>query len=131
MPQGVGEPPKVRGSAIHDACRHMLLRVRLNSHYAASLNIAALGSAFLVHYCETEEYSGFRMTSAEVKPCSYSGRGGAPLLRLQGITPRPKEGKHVYYAGWSYTLRLCTSQRHPTLSWLCTAQFRKRLLLRA
>lgn len=99
--------------------------------YAASLNIAALGMAFLIHYCETEEYSGFRMTSPEVKPCSYSGQGGAPLLRLQGITPRPKEGKHVYYAGWSYTLRLCTSQRNPTLSWLCTAQFRKRLLLSA
>jgi putative transposase len=96
--------------------------------YAASLNIAALGMAFLVHFCETSAYRGFRMTSKEVKPFSYSGQGAAPLLRPQGITPRPKEGKHVYYAGWSYTLRLCMSQSNPTLSWLCTSQYRKRLL---
>jgi putative transposase len=99
--------------------------------YAASLNIAAVSMALLIHDCATAEYAGFRMTSPKVKPCSYSGQGGALLLRLQGITPRPKEGTHVYYAGWSYTLRVCTSQRNPTLSWLCTAQFRKRLLLRA
>lgn len=99
--------------------------------YAASLNIAALGMAFLVHVCQTGQYAAFRMTSKEVKPCSYSGRGGVPLLRLQGITPRPAEGKHVYYAGWSLTVRLCTSHPNATLSWLCTSQYRKRMLKKA
>jgi putative transposase len=96
--------------------------------YAASLNIAALGMAFLITFCETGTYTGFRMTSAQVKPASYSGAGAARLLMPQGITPRPKEGKHVYYAGWSRTLRLCTSHPHPTLSVLSTSQLRKRVL---
>jgi hypothetical protein len=96
--------------------------------YAASLNIAALGMAFLLHYCETQEYQGFRMTSQEVKPCSYSGQGATLLLPSHGFIPRPSEGKHVYYAGWSYTLRLCTSQPNPKLSLLSTSQLRKRVL---
>ena len=58
-----------------------------------AMNIAGLGMAFLVHYCETQEYRGFRMTSNEVKPCSYRGQREAPLLRPQGITPRPKRGQ--------------------------------------
>jgi putative transposase len=96
--------------------------------YAASLNIAALGMAFLLHHCETQEYRGFRMTSTEVKPCSYSGQGATLLLPSHGFIPRPSEGKHVYYAGWSYTLRLCTSQPNPKLSLLCTSQLRKSVL---
>jgi len=51
---------------------------------AARLTIAALCMAFRLHSCQTPEYSGMRRTSPEVKPCSYSGRGGAPLLRLSG-----------------------------------------------
>ncbi|HTK08187.1 MAG TPA: zinc ribbon domain-containing protein [Ktedonobacteraceae bacterium] len=96
--------------------------------YAASLNIAVLGMAYLVTYCETGKYIGFRMTSEEVKPCSYSGQGATRLLLSQGITPRPVEGKHIYYAGWSYSIRLCTSHPKATLSVLCTAQLRKKVL---
>jgi putative transposase len=99
--------------------------------YAASLNIAALGMAFLITFCETQQYCGFRMTSSEVKPCLYIGQGAGMLLLPQGITPRPKEGKHIYYAGWSLTLRLSTSQTKHTLSVLSTSQLRKRVLLRA
>ena len=89
--------------------------------YAASLNIAALGMAFLIHFCEMGTYSRFRMTSKEVKTLFLQGAGRCSTV----------EGKHVYYAGWSYTLRLCMSQRNPTLSWLCTSQYRKRLIQRA
>ena len=96
--------------------------------YAASLNIAALGMAFLISYCETGTYTGFRMTSKQVKPCSYSGQGATRLLLSQGITPRPKEGKYVYYAGWSYSIALRTSQPNAILSVLSTSQFRKHLL---
>ena len=96
--------------------------------YAASLNIAALGMAFLISYCETGTYTGFRMTSKQVKPCSYSGQGATRLLLSQGITPRPKEGKYVYYAGWSYSIALRTSQPEAILSVLSTSQFRKHLL---
>jgi putative transposase len=96
--------------------------------YAASLNIAALGMAFLMTYCETGKSTGFRMASKEVKPVSYSGTGATLLLPSQGLIARPSEGKHVYYAGWSYALRLCTSQSKTTLSLLSTSQLRKRVL---
>jgi putative transposase len=96
--------------------------------YAASLNIAALGMAFLMTFCETGKYVGFRMTEPSVKPCSYSGQGAMLLSPSQGITPRPQEGKHVYYAGWSHALRVCTSQPRTTLAVLSTSQLRKRVL---
>ncbi|GCE14734.1 transposase [Tengunoibacter tsumagoiensis] len=96
--------------------------------YAASLNIAALGIAFLRTYCETGTYRGFRMTSQEVKPCSYIGQGATQLLLSQGFTTRPIKGKHVYYAGWSYSIRLCTSHPATTLAILSTSQLRKNVL---
>jgi putative transposase len=92
------------------------------------LNIAALGMAFLMTYCETGKSTGFRMTSKKVKPVSYSGTGATLLLPSQGLIARPSEGKHVYYAGWSHALRLCTSQSKTTLSLLSTSQLRKRVL---
>jgi putative transposase len=58
--------------------------------YAASLNIAALGMAFLLTFGETGKYAAFHMTSKEVKPSSYSGGGATLLLPSQGITPAPK-----------------------------------------
>ena len=96
--------------------------------YAASLNIAALGMTFLRTYCETGTYRDFRMTSKEVKPCSYTGQGATRLLLSQGLTSRPIEGKHVYYAGWSFSLRLCTAHPKATLAVLSTAQLRKNVL---
>ncbi|HEY6540560.1 MAG TPA: zinc ribbon domain-containing protein [Ktedonobacteraceae bacterium] len=96
--------------------------------YAASLNIAALGMAFLMTFSETGKYVGFRMTEHSVKPCSYTGQGAMLLSPSQGIKPRSSEGKHVYYAGWSHALRICTSQLKTTLAVLSTSQLRKRVL---
>jgi putative transposase len=66
-----------------------------------------------------------------VKPASYSGAGAMLLLPSQGLTPRPFEGKHVYYAGWSYCIALRTSQPKNVLAVLSTSTMRKRLLKRA
>jgi putative transposase len=96
--------------------------------YAASLNIARLGLAFLLTYHQTKRYQGYCMTDPSVKPASYSGAGATLLLPSQGIQPRPQEGKHVYYAGWSYSIALCTSQPKAILSVLSTSQLRKRVL---
>ncbi len=85
--------------------------------YAASLNIARLGMAFLTTYHETSRYQAYRMTDASVKPALYSRAGATLLLPSQGITPRPHEGKHVCYAGWSYATSLRTS--HPKRCWPC------------
>ena len=99
--------------------------------YAASLNIARLGLAFLVTYHDTKRYQSYRMTSSEVKPALYTRAGATLLLPSQGITPRPQEGKHIYYAGWSYSVALRTSQSTSLLSVLSTSKLRKHLLKRA
>jgi putative transposase len=96
--------------------------------YAASLNIARLGMAFLSTYHDTKRYESYRMTSSEVKPASYTGVGATLLLPSQGITPRPLEGTHICYAGWSYSTSLRTSQPKRLLAVLSTSQLRKRLL---
>ncbi len=96
--------------------------------YAASLNIARLGLAFLITYHQTTRYVSYRMTSSEVKPASYSGAGATLLLPSQRVTPRPFEGKHLYYAGWSYSIALRTSQPKAILSVLSTSRLRKYVL---
>jgi putative transposase len=101
--------------------------------YAASLNIARLGMAFLLAYHATSRYQAYRMSESKdsLKPTSYTGVGAALLLQPQGITPRLNSGKRVYYAGWSHSIALRTSQPTNILAILSTSQLRKRLLLRA
>jgi putative transposase len=99
--------------------------------YAASLNIARLGLAFLRTALRTSRYTAHRMTDPSVNPCSYTGQGALLLLRVQGIKPCPIMGKQVYYAGWMRSIRLCTSQATQTLSLLSASQLRKTMLLRA
>jgi putative transposase len=96
--------------------------------YAASLNIARLGLASLVTYHDTKRYEVYRMTDASVKPASYMGAGATLLLPSQGITPRPHEGKYIYYAGWSYAIALRTSPAKSLLAVLSTSRLRKYLL---
>jgi putative transposase len=101
--------------------------------YAASLNIARLGMAFLLTYHATSRYQAYRMSESKdsLKPTSYTGVGAALLLQPQGITPRLNSGKRVYYAGWSHSIALRTSQPTNILAILSMSQLRKRLLLRA
>jgi putative transposase len=98
--------------------------------YAASLNIARLGMAYLVTYHQTRRYYPYRMSESKdsLKPASYTGAGAALLLRPQGITPRPFEGKRVYYAGWSSSIALRTSHPKGVLAILSSSRFRKCLL---
>ncbi len=96
--------------------------------YAASLNIARLGLASLMTYHDTRRYQAYRMTDESVKPASYTGTGATLLLPSQGIKPRPHEGKHIYYAGWSYSIALRTSRPQSLLAVLSTSQLRKYLL---
>jgi hypothetical protein len=109
-------------------CENPVCRWNGARDYAASLNIARLGMAFLITYHQTKRYVSYRMTSAEVKPASYTGAGATLLLPSQGITPRPHEGKHIYYAGWSYSIALRTSRPKSLLAVLSTSQLRKHLL---
>jgi len=96
--------------------------------YAASLNIARLGLAFLITYHETKRYQAYRMTDSSVKPALYIRAGATLLLPSQGIKPRPFEGKHIFYAGWSSSTSLRTSHPKNLLAVLSTSQLRKDLL---
>jgi putative transposase len=99
--------------------------------YAASLNIARLGMAFLLTYQTTRRYVPYRMADSSVKPCLYSRQGATLLLPSQGITPRPSEGKYIYYAGWSYAIAVRTSRPQSAVALLSTSQLRKSVLRRA
>lgn len=96
--------------------------------YAASLNIARLGMAMLETYHTTKRYQAYRLTSSEVKPASYRGTGSTLLLPSSGLPVRPREGKYVYYGGWSLTASLRTSQPIAVLGSISTAVCRKFLL---
>ncbi|HKF37200.1 MAG TPA: zinc ribbon domain-containing protein [Ktedonobacteraceae bacterium] len=96
--------------------------------YAASLNIARLGLAYLLTYHQTRRYQAYRMTEKSVKPASYSGAGATRLVPSQGIKPRPFEGKHIFYAGWSFSTSLRTSHPNSLVAVLSTSQLRKDLL---
>jgi putative transposase len=99
--------------------------------YAASINIARLGMALLLTYHQTRRYQPYRMADSSVKPALYSSAGATLLLPSQGITPRPPEGKHFSYAGWSYATSLRTSCPRNLLAVLSTSQLRKYVLQRA
>lgn len=96
--------------------------------YAASLNIARLGMAFLLTYHHTRRYVAYRMADSSVKPALYSSAGATLLLPSQGFTARPSEGKSVSYAGWSFASALRTSRPKSLLAVLSTSQFRKHVL---
>jgi putative transposase len=98
--------------------------------YAASLSIAWLGLAFLTTYHLTRRYVSYRMTggASSVKPALYSRAGATLLLPSQRFIPRPTEGKHIYYAGWSFALALRTSRPKMMMAVLSTSRFRKHLL---
>jgi putative transposase len=87
--------------------------------------------AYLVTYQETKRYVAYRMADSSVKPALYSSAGALLLLPSQGITPRLTSGKHVYYAGWSYSTSLRTSRPRNLLTVLSTSQLRKYVLQRA
>jgi putative transposase len=96
----------------------------------ASLNIAWLGLAFLTTYHQTKRYVSYCMTDEvpSVKPSFYTREGATLLLPSQRFTPRPSEGKHIYYAGWSFSIALRTSRPKTMMAVLSASRFRKDLL---
>jgi len=72
----------------------------------------------------------YRMTdgASSVKPSFYTREGATLLLPSQRFTPRPAEGKHIYYAGWSFSIALRTSRPKTMMAVLSTSRFRKHLL---
>jgi len=86
--------------------------------YAASVNIARLGVAYLV----TQQTSspGKALSLSHLKPASYTGAGSA--LRLPPTGPRPARhlrGTICYYPGWLGSAFLQSSQLKSVFPRLC------------
>jgi len=95
--------------------------------YAAALNLARLGVAFLQHIQATKQYRAFTMTSAEVKPCRYTPQGAPLRLPAHGVTAAPSWGTRLAYAGWTDSVHLRTAQPLPLLALLSSATIRKQV----
>lgn len=100
--------------------------------YAAAINIARLGVAYLVHMQTTKTSHAYTMTSAEVKPVSYSVTGASLRLRMQSFIARPRQSKkNLAYSGWTASVGLRSSHPGHLLALLSSAMVRKQVLLGA
>ena len=81
--------------------------------YAAALNIARLGAAFITHTQATGRFDHVAITETTVKAVSYIG--AVAMLRLPSTTPRGclLSGGKVFMNGWRDFVTLRTS--YPTL----------------
>ncbi|WP_172632456.1 zinc ribbon domain-containing protein [Dictyobacter arantiisoli] len=70
--------------------------------YCASLNIARLGMAYLLHMKHTGKARACSITDPRVKPVSYTGAGSALLLPPTGPTPPDIFGERsvTFLVGW-------------------------------
>ncbi len=97
--------------------------------YAASLNIARLGLAFLLHVQRTSHYRWFSVTDKSVKPTSYTGVGAAllvpPPIRLDSP---PETAGRICITGWPASVWLSSSYNRASIYVVSQAQTRKSLL---
>ncbi len=88
--------------------------------YCASVNIARLGVAYLVHMKHTGKARSCSIIDPRVKPASYTGAGAVLLLPPTGNHPaRHVRGKICYYPGWLGSAFLQSSQKKDLFLRLC------------
>ncbi len=112
---------------------HWLYCVACHYHadrdYAASVNIARLGLAFLVHTQRTTHYRRFSMTDPAVKPASYTGAGAAlpvpPPIRTDSP---PETAGRISITGWTAAVWLATSYPRAEMHMVSQAKTRLALL---
>jgi putative transposase len=87
--------------------------------YAASLNIARLGVAFVTHYQTTGRFYHASIIETAVKPASYMGAGAR--LRLPSPVPRNRLlfAGRIYVNGWRHSVKLCSSYASAIMLRLC------------
>jgi len=88
--------------------------------YAASLNIARLGVAYLLQMKHMGRAQSCSITDPRVKPVSYTCTGSALLLPPTGLDPaRHVRGKICFYPGWFGSAFLQSSQPKAVFLRLC------------
>ncbi len=96
--------------------------------YAAALNIARLGMAFLRHYQATKQYGSFSMASLSVQPCRYTPQGASLRLPTPGVPTSPLGKRNLAYQGWTDFVHLRTAQPGSVLIVLASATIRKQVV---
>lgn len=93
--------------------------------YAASLNIARLGLAWLRQYQRTGRFHRFSITEHSVKPVFYTSTGAA--LPLPPTTPlsRPSQDGSIFISGWTKSVRFSSSYHRTSLFHVSQASTRQ------
>jgi putative transposase len=87
--------------------------------YAAALNIARLGAAFLTHYQQTGRFYHASIAELSTKVVSYSGTAAVLRLPPPGLRPRPKLSGRTDCNGWFHSVSLHSSYALPMMLRLC------------
>jgi putative transposase len=87
--------------------------------YAAAINIARLGAAYLAQMQATNKAHAFSVTDPSVKPSPYSAGGAVLLLPPPTLRSRSHEGGNISYPGWHHSVTLRSSYATPILLRLC------------
>jgi putative transposase len=91
-----------------------------NRDYAAAVNIARLGVAYLVHIQATNKARAFSVTEiSSVKPSPYIAEGAVLLLPPPTHKSRSHLGGKISYPGWHSSVVLRSSYATPILLRLC------------
>jgi hypothetical protein len=88
--------------------------------YAASVNIARLGVAYLIQMKQTGKAPACSIFDPQVKPVIYTATGSALLLPPTSQHARPiLSGRICYYPGWHASVFLQSSQPRAVFPRLC------------
>ncbi len=87
--------------------------------YAAAVNIARLGAAYLAHIQATTKAHAFSVTDSSVKPSPYMAEGAVLLLPPPTPRSRSHPGGKISYPGWSNSVTLRSSYATSILLRLC------------
>jgi putative transposase len=87
--------------------------------YAAAVNIARLGVAYLTHIRATNKAHAFSVADASVKPSPYIAGGAVLLLPSPTRASRSHPGGKISYPGWHSSVVLRSSYATPILLRLC------------
>jgi hypothetical protein len=87
--------------------------------YAAALNLARLGVAFITQYAHTGRFYHASIAELTNKAVSYTGAAATLRLPSPRLRPRPLPVGKIYYNGWPHSVALCSSYASETMLWLC------------
>jgi putative transposase len=87
--------------------------------YAAALNIARLGAAFLTHHQHTGRFYHPSIADSSMKAVSYTGAAAVLRLPPPGLRSRPPRAGRIFCNGWLSAVTLHSSYADSIMRCLC------------